>query len=199
MPTRKNATRLERADRDASRKVNRKQDSWPMRVVGFVSDIGDQPQMRLLCASTIAIGLSRRDFHLAKTGVKMLAAHTVATWGKSSIKAVINRTRPDAGDDPAVRRGNSHAHEDNSFPSGHSAGAVAVARAFARSYPDHAIAAHVAALAVSAVQIPRGTHYVGDVAAGVVIGLVGEQSSDAVLGLSSRVIASDSSMPELGA
>ena len=198
MPVEKTVTRLEQADRSATHNVNQKRDSWSIRAVGLISDIGDQPQMRLLCASTIAIGLSRRDFHLAKTGVKMLAAHTVATWAKSGIKAVINRTRPDAGDDPAVRRGNSHAHEDTSFPSGHSAGAAAVARAYARSYPDHTIAAHAAALAVSAVQIPRGTHYVGDVVVGALIGLASEQVSDAVLEVGYTAFDSHREIHELG-
>ena len=195
MTTQNTASRLERADRTASQTVNHKRDSWPVRAVGALSDVADQPQMRLLCVGTIALGLIQRDGGLARTGVKMLAAHTVATWGKSRIKAVVDRTRPDSGDDPAARLGNSEAHEDNSFPSGHSAGAVAVGRAFARNYPGHAVPAHAAALAVSAVQIPRGTHYVGDVIAGALIGLAAEQAIAAVIKLGSRLIGDASAAP----
>lgn len=187
--TQKKTTDLERADREASQTINRKRDSWPIRALGAISDIADQPQMRLLCVGTIALGLSQRNFRLATTGAKMLAAHTIATWGKSSIKAVIDRTRPDSGDDPRLRPGNSDAHEDSSFPSGHSAGVVAVARAFARTYPDHAMAAHSAALAISAVQIPRGTHYVGDVLVGGLIGLASEQLNNAAFEASLKHIS----------
>jgi len=179
MTAKKSPTLIERADRHLSDQVNHKRDSWQMRAIGAVSDIGDQPQMRVLCAATIALAIVRRDRHLATTGFKMLAAHTVATWGKSAVKAVVNRTRPESGDDPKVRIGNSDAHEENSFPSGHSAGAVAVAEAVARSYPEHALAARAAALAVAAIQVPRGAHYVGDVIAGTGIGLAAESVSDA--------------------
>lgn len=147
--------------------------------------------MRALCGATIALGIIRRDKRLAKTGFRMLAAHTLATWGKSRVKAVINRRRPESGDDPRIRPGDSDAHEDNSFPSGHSAGAVAVGEAFTRSYPDHALAARGAAALISGVQVPRGTHYAGDVVAGMLIGLVAERASDAIIELSLRWLAAN--------
>jgi len=188
MTGKKTATLAERVDRRVSSKVNQKRDSWPMRLIGSASEIGDQPQMRALCAGTIAVALVRGDRRLAKTGLKMLAAHTLATWGKDGVKAVIDRTRPDSGDNAKMRRGNSDAHDETSFPSGHSAGAVAVAEAFARSYPKHAVAVRTAALAVAAAQVPRGTHYAGDVAAGVLIGLAAERASDAAARLSVRAV-----------
>ncbi|WP_375243379.1 phosphatase PAP2 family protein [Sphingomonas parapaucimobilis] len=154
-----------------------------MRLIGTASEIGDQPQMRMICAATVATGVARRDLHLTSTGFKMLAAHTLATWAKSRIKAVINRRRPKDGNDPRLREGDSDSHEENSFPSGHSAGAVAVGEAIARAYPDHAAAARGAALSVSVVQVPRGTHYAGDVLAGIAIGLIAERISNAAIDL----------------
>jgi hypothetical protein len=182
------ATVVEQLDRGLSARANQKRSSWPVRLIGAASEIGDQPQMRLLCATTIGIAVVRRDNRLLKTGLKMLSAHTLATWTKSGVKSVVNRTRPESGDDPTVRWGDSHAHEENSFPSGHSAGAMSVAEAFARNYPDHALAARMAAFAVAAVQVPRGTHYAGDVAAGVVIGFAAEKASEAALGPSLRSV-----------
>lgn len=190
MTKKKRATLIERADRHISERVNHKRDTLPMRLVGAVSDIGDQPQMRVLCVATIAYGLVRRDSRLARTGVEMLAAHTLATWGKNGVKAVVNRTRPESGDDPKTRLGTSDAHEETSFPSGHSAGAVSVAEAFARNYPEHALAARAAALAVAAAQVPRGTHYLGDVIAGTLIGLGAEQVNTAAAGLSALAVRS---------
>ena len=183
----KHPTLAERADRHISDQVNHKRDSWQMRVIGAASDLGDQPQMRVLCAATIACGIIRRDSSLATTGLKMLAAHTLATWGKSSVKSVVNRTRPKSGNDPKVRLGKSDAHEETSFPSGHSAGAVSVAEAFARGYPEYAAAARAAALVVAAVQVPRGTHYLGDVVAGTLVGFGAERASDAAIRAGARI------------
>lgn len=177
------ATAVEKADHKITFEVNGERDSWPMRLVGAASEIGDQPQMRTICAATVVDGIVRRDLHLTATGFKMLAAHTLATWAKSGIKAVINRRRPKDGDDPRVREADSDCHEETSFPSGHSTGAVAVGEAIARAYPDHAIAARGAALSVSVVQMPRGTHYAGDVLAGIAIGLIAERVSNAAIDL----------------
>lgn len=179
-------TAAEKADHKITSEVNGERDSWPVRLIGAASEIGDQPQMRMICAATVADGIARRDIHLTSTGFRMLAAHTLATWAKSGIKAVINRRRPKDGDDPRLREGDSDRHEENSFPSGHSAGAVAVGEAIARAYPDHAAAARGAALSVSVVQVPRGTHYAGDVLAGIAIGLIAEGVSDAAIDLAVR-------------
>lgn len=176
-------TAAEKADHKITSEVNGERDSWPVRLIGAASEIGDQPQMRIICAATVADGIARRDLHLTSTGFRMLTAHTLATWAKSRIKAVVNRRRPKDGDDPRMREGDSDSHEENSFPSGHSAGAVAVGEAIARAYPDHAAAARGAALSVSVVQVPRGTHYAGDVLAGIAIGLIAERISNAAIDL----------------
>ncbi len=180
------ATAVEKADHKITSEVNGERNSWPVRLVGAASEVGDQPQMRMICAATVAAGIARWDLHLTSAGMRMLAAHTLATWAKSGIKAVINRRRPKDGDDPRVREGDSDRHEENSFPSGHSAGAVAVGEAIARAYPYHAGAARGSAWSVSVVQVPRGTHYAGDVLAGIAIGLIAERVSDAAIDLAVR-------------
>ena len=182
MSAKRTAKHVEKADRKATHKLDDERDSWPVRLAGAASEIGDQPQMRWLCAGTIALGAVRRDPKLALTGVRMLAAHTLATWGKGRVKAVIDRTRPDAEQDGyRFEPGDSDAHDENSFPSGHSAGVVAVAQAFAREYPRHAFAARAAAGVVAAVQVPRGKHFIGDVLAGALIGLGAERATEAVV------------------
>jgi hypothetical protein len=183
MDRERKTTAVERADHKISSKVNEERDSWPVRLIGAASEIGDQPEMRTICAATVVLGIARRDLHLTGAGFRMLAAHTLATWAKSRMKAVIDRRRPKDGDDPRLRQGGSDRHEDNSFPSGHSAGVVAVGEAMARAYPDHSLAARGAALSVAVVQVPRGTHYAGDVAAGIAIGLIAERVSDAAIDL----------------
>ncbi len=152
--TKDSAARLDRADRQASDRLNGKRDSWWMRAIGAASDIGDQPQLRVLCAAVILAGVLRQDRKLAVTGAQMLAAHTVATWGKGRIKAVVGRTRP------------------NSRQGGYR---------FGRGDSDAPLAARTAAGAVAGVQVARGEHFIGDVLAGSLIGIVAEQATGALV------------------
>jgi membrane-associated phospholipid phosphatase len=172
------------ADAAAAQALKPYSGSLPVRMLEPVADLGDQPQMRMVCGAVILGGLVLRDARLAETGLRMLAAHTVATWTKDFVKHRVNRTRPRSmhkpGKDHVPEPGRDTQKEETSFPSGHSAGAAAVARAFARAYPEHALAAHSAGAALSLAQIPRCAHYPTDVGAGIAIGVVSEAATDAV-------------------
>lgn len=102
---------------------------------------------------------------------------------KALVKARVTRSRPslllDSGYYEARVEGGGD-HDMTSFPSGHTAGATAVARAFSRDYPEHAGTGMAAALGLSLIQIPRRAHFLSDVAAEVVIGLVAEAMVAAV-------------------
>ena len=138
----------------------------PAKALLGLGDMGDQPQLRAVSALVIAAGLLRAN----RTTLRTTAA-------KSFIKHRIDRTRPRSARmaaDPLPRPGNSRAKEQSSFPSGHSAGAMAVARAIAREHPQHRGAASAAALAIALIQIPRDAHYASDVIAGLAIGLAAE-------------------------
>ena len=182
---RKKLSKLEKADLAAVDAAKPWAGTPPMKIVSVLSEVGDQPQMRLLCGAVIAAGLVRGDKKLAGTGLRMLAAHSLATFAKNVIKHRIDRTRPRSkhkpGKDHRLSPGDSHAKEETSFPSGHSAGAAAVARAFARDYPQHAGPAYAAAGAVAVAQIPRCAHYPSDVGAGLAIGVAAEALVDVVL------------------
>ena len=69
------------------------------------------------------------------------------------------------------KAGESEGGLDTSFPSGHSAGAVAVATVMARDLPQTAVPALAIAAMIAGIQVPRGKHYPIDVAAGAVLGL----------------------------
>jgi membrane-associated phospholipid phosphatase len=93
------------------------------------------------------------------------------------VKTNIDRTRPRSADKGQAKRpqkGNHTAKEKTSFPSGHSAGAMAAARAVSREFPEYGAAAIGGATLVSASQVPRCAHYPTDVATGVLIGLITE-------------------------
>lgn len=181
--TRKAAERLLEADASTVESALPRRRSWPVRALEPVADLGDQPPMRVLCAATIAAGLAGGDRRLAKAGVAMLAAHTLATVAKDFVKRRVDRTRPRSmgkpGKDHRPSPGRSEAKEETSFPSGHSAGAAAVARAFARAYPEHAAPAYAAAGIIALAQIPRCAHYPTDVGAGIAIGVAAEAAVDA--------------------
>lgn len=158
------------------------QGSAAMEALGRFASLGDQPPLRTLCAATIAAGLAGGNRRLARAGLRMLVAHTLATLAKDFVKHRVDRTRPRSkggkGKDHVPRPGRHTAKEVTSFPSGHSAGAAAVAGAFARDYPEYAAPAYGAAGALALAQIPRCAHYPTDVGAGLAIGLVAEAVVD---------------------
>ena len=192
MSKKKKLSRIEKADLAAVEAAKPVSKTRPMKLISLLSEVGDQPQMRMLCGAAIAARLARGDTRLTKAGVRMLAAHSLATFAKNLVKHRIDRTRPRSkhkpGKDHRLSPGDSHAKEETSFPSGHSAGAAAVARAFVRDYPEHRAPAYAAAGAVSLAQIPRCAHYPSDVGVGVAIGVAAEALVDVAFGLVTKPI-----------
>ena len=159
------------------------------------ADLGDQPQLRTVSAALIAAGFaagrgSGYGPRLARAGLRMLIAHEAATFAKNFVKKRIDRRRPRSNGerqgDHVPTPGRSREKEDTSFPSGHSAGALAVACAFARELPEHRRAAYAGAGLIALAQIPRCSHYPTDVGAGLVIGMVAEGA----IGIAWRAVAS---------
>ncbi|HYI41483.1 MAG TPA: phosphatase PAP2 family protein [Allosphingosinicella sp.] len=153
-----------------------------MEVLGRFAALGDQPPLRTLCAAVIAAGVAGGNRRLARAGVRMLVAHTLATLAKDYVKVRVDRTRPrskgKSGKNHVPKAGRDTSKEETSFPSGHSAGAAAVAAAFARDYPEYAVPARTAGGALALAQIPRCAHYPTDVGAGLAIGVVAEAIVD---------------------
>lgn len=148
-----------------------------VKALGTLSEVGDQPQMIAICVLTLGAGLLRRDVRLVRTGARMLASHLLATGIKMAVKKSVDRTRPFVLAEEGryeMTSGGRDEKKYNSFPSGHTAGAVAVARAFGREHPQHALTANLSAAGIAAVQIPRCSHYPSDIAVGALIGLGAE-------------------------
>ena len=156
-----------------------------MRTLGAMTEVGDQPPLFALCSAVVAYGLVAGDRRAAIAGVRMLASFLVATGIKGGLKRLVSRTRPNVLMDEGryeVRPLGPDEGPWHSFPSGHTAGSVAVARALARAYPEARVPAYGAAAAVALLQIPRGAHYPSDVAAGVLIGLGAEAAVERLAG-----------------
>lgn len=154
----------------------------PMRALDLFSKLGDQPQLRFIAGGLMVAGTFAGNDRLVRAGARMLIAHEAATVIKDLVKTNIDRTRPRSAEKKAAKKpkkGNHIAKEKTSFPSGHSAGAIAAARAFSREFPEFGAAAIGGAAVIALSQIPRCAHYPTDVAAGVVLGLVAEAATNA--------------------
>ena len=152
-----------------------------MRALDLFSKLGNQPELRLLAGGLLAVGTFARNDRLVRAGARMLIAHEAATFAKDKLKGYIDRKRPRSAapaDRKKPKKGRHTAKEMTSFPSGHSAGAIATARAFSREFPEYGAAAIGGAVLVAAAQVPRCAHYPTDVAAGILVGLLTEGVTD---------------------
>ncbi|UYY57952.1 phosphatase PAP2 family protein [Sphingomonas sp. S2-65] len=188
------ASKAERIDAAIAAAAVKHRDNLAVRAVGLLSDASDQPPLLVASSVTLAAGLLLRRPRVARVGFRMLASEAVATGMKAVIKRYVARTRPHK----MLEDGRYQLHKDskaqknegpwNSFPSGHTAGAVAVGRAFSREYPGASGAAAALATAVGVVQLPKGTHFSSDVAAGAIVGLVAEAIVDQAMGAGAVIL-----------
>ncbi len=181
-PERRKLMLPERLDIAAVRKLAPLIRSRGGRLLGAIGNVGDEPPLLLLSGSVAAIGLARRDRKLARTGLSMIAAHALAIAMKTYGKNHVDRSRPRQllEDGTYERRlGRSRADRLRSFPSGHTAGAVAIARTWGRSYPRQALLAEIVAGTIGALQVPRRAHWPTDVLAGALLGIVSDVATHA--------------------
>jgi len=167
----------ESADIAAATRLASHKDHPVMRLLGAASEVGDQPPLVALSGAVLAYGVFSGDRRAAQAGGRMLASFLLATAVKTGLKRLVSRTRPNVLLNEGryeVRPLGPDEGPWHSFPSGHTAGSVSVARAAARVYPQVRGAAYAGAAAVALIQVPRGAHYPVDVAAGAVVGLAAE-------------------------
>ncbi len=177
------AKSVEAADCDATLKAAEHRDRPVVKAVGFLAEIGDQPQLVATSIGTAVIGLIARRPDMIRGGVRMLAAHAAATFVKSAIKSSVDRTRPEKAIEDGKAKfepGDSDDHDQTSFPSGHTAGAVAVARAVSRDIDGAGTPAAIITGMVAAAQPINGKHYLSDLVVGAAVGWIAEALVSAV-------------------
>lgn len=177
------AKKAVRADTRLTHKAAAARDTPVMKAIATLAEVADQPPLIIASLGTLAIGLAARRGDLARGGARMLASHLVATGAKLAVKRHFDRTRPSRALDGAghqFRPGDKGGHDEKSFPSGHTAGAVAVALAAAHDIDGAAAPAALAAGAAAVAQAPAGNHYFSDIVAGAAIGWASEAVVSAV-------------------
>jgi membrane-associated phospholipid phosphatase len=168
---------VEQADIRVAEELGRYRDDSTVRALGALSEIADQAPALTVCGIVLIGGLIARKPRVAEAGARMLASVLVATAIKGIVKKSVSRARPHVLLEKGEYRFEKHGPEGgdwHSFPSGHTADAVAAARGLARACPELRAPAYAVAAAIGAVQIPRAKHYPLDVAAGAVIGIAAE-------------------------
>lgn len=174
---------LHEADVTLSVEAGQLRDHPAVETLGFLSEISDQPPAFTLAAAATVAGILTRRSRLAEGGARALASLWLATQIKGRIKSAVVRTRPhkllEEGHYETGVNGPDE-HDYNSFPSGHTADAVAAARAMGRVAPRAKGPLLAAAGIVGLVQVPRAKHHLTDVVAGAIVGLVAEAAVHAV-------------------
>ena len=105
-------------------------DTPPIKALDLFSKLGDQPELRLISSALLVAGIFARSDRMVRAGARMLIAHEAATFVKDRMKVQIDRKRPRSANhrhEKKPKKGKHTAKEMTSFPSGHSAGAIAAA------------------------------------------------------------------------
>lgn len=174
-------TTPEKIDALAAAKLGRLKNKPAVAPLIAWGKLSDQEPLFIASAAVVAAGLLKDDPRLTRAGLRMGAAEALATLVKTVIKHSVDRTRPRVMVESGRYESGRGAHDEgdyNSFPSGHSAGAIAVARSIVREYPAAAPLAYTGAGAAGVAQVFYRSHYPADVVAGFVVGLVAEAIVD---------------------
>jgi membrane-associated phospholipid phosphatase len=120
-------------------------------------------------------GLSKLAGHnqLAASASRIVVALTATTVAASAMKFTVGRQRPFGGDRDDFQPGSFHA-DWQSFPSGHTASAFALATALAMEADNTwvSVAAYSAAGLTGWARIYQDRHWTSDVVAGAILGTV---------------------------
>lgn len=171
---------IEEVDVALGAQLASKRDEPVVKAAAEVGKLGDQEPLYAAAAVVILVGFVRRDQRMKDAGLSILAAVGVADLTKRMVKKLVKRTRPhvlfEEGRYESEAEGSGKKPEQ-SFPSGHTAGTMAAARALCRFYPAASRWTTLGALIIGLARLAKGAHWPLDVAAGYVIGWAAEAVS----------------------
>lgn len=155
---------LHRLDAELFRRAVQAHDPVLDRTLPALSRAADFSVLWMAVAAVLALTGRRR------AAVRGLAAVALASsTANVVVKAHVGRVRPPLQTVPAQRRVR-RVPVTTSFPSGHSASAVAFAAAVGREAPGLGLPLGLVAAGVACSRVWTGAHYPGDVVVGVAIG-----------------------------
>jgi membrane-associated phospholipid phosphatase len=184
---------VEQADVEVSRSISGIRDTPPVEMLGWFGKMADQPPLYAFIGGVAAVALLRRDARLLRTAGRMLGAHWLGIQAKNAVKSAVDRTRPQMLIEEGryeLGKGRRPEKAYSSFPSGHTVGAVAIAQALVREYPEYRTGAYLACVAAAVARIAKCDHFVSDTAAGALIGWASEEAVSAALERSPAPLAS---------
>lgn len=134
----------------------------------IVSNAGSLYGVAAIASSFYIAGRQKNDYRSRETGILIAEASVNTLIVGTALKAISQRGRPETG-----RERSEFFEGGNSFPSGHSAQAWAVATVIANEYRHRRlvqVAAYGVASAVSVARFTGGKHYLSDVLIGSALG-----------------------------
>ena len=159
-------------DRPVIEWVRSLQGLWIEKIGDAGSAIGGAYALIAISGLFVAIGYVWSKPELRLAGLWGWGAHAIAGLLAQGLKHGIGRPRPRSHREHEFFTGPSLESDLDSFPSGHASASFAVATVVARYCPALAWPAYALAGFVAVTRVFRGSHFVSDALAGVVLGLV---------------------------
>ncbi len=152
-----------------------------------VSTAANYSRLSFAASGALAVLGGRRGRRAAISGLASLSATSAVV--NLLVKPVGRRRRPDRAAESVPESRHVPMPDSRSFPSGHTAAAVAFANGAGQALPVVSLPLHLLAGLVGYSRIHTGVHYPGDVLAGALLGSV---LADVTTGMLSRRWASAS-------
>ncbi|MFD3546750.1 phosphatase PAP2 family protein [Streptomyces sp. NPDC058655] len=158
---------LREHDHRLTRRIAAWDSPWALRLLPPVEDAAKHTKVWWAAAVAMTALGGPRGRRAAAAGIAAMALAELLS--DQVAKKLVERPRPPK---EWIPRGDAEDRPDSSsFPSGHTAAAVAFTTAVASAWPGAGAACAVPALMVALERIHSGAHYPSDVAAGAAIGL----------------------------
>jgi undecaprenyl-diphosphatase len=135
-----------------------------------LSDTADYSRLSLAASAVLVVFGGRRGRRAAAYGLASVGA--TATVVNVVVKPFGRRRRPDREAQEVPEARHARMPTSRSFPSGHTASAVAFASGVGSVMPFAGLPLHCLAVAVGYSRVHTGVHYPGDVLAGALLGAI---------------------------